>query len=77
MATPITNSLFAVGDLVKHNSRISWRDQKVRGIVTKVDYRFGSEPVLTIVWAKVIPDVINKYYAKSIELVARKSKCLK
>jgi hypothetical protein len=78
MGTPITNDLFAAGDLVKHKSRITWRDQRVRGIVTKVDYEFGHVPVLTIVWSKVVIDgTVERYYANSIELVARKSKCLK
>jgi len=67
---------FKIGDLIKHSSEISWRNQSHRGIVVEVRKAecSGIHDVVTVVWANHGPDMAfgtTKFYDNSIELVAR------
>jgi len=68
--------MFKVGDLVKHKSDISWRNQSHRAIVVKIEKADCSNhhEVITVMWSHNRPDSTfgtTKFYDNSLELVAR------
>ena len=68
--------MLKVGDLVKHKSDISWRNQSHRAVVVEVCKAECSEThnVITVMWSHNRPDSTfgtTKFYDNSLELVAR------
>ena len=68
--------MFKVGDLVKHKSDISWRNQSHRAVVVEVRKSECSEThnVVLVMWSHNRPDSTfgtTLFYDNSLELVAR------
>ncbi len=65
---------FKVGDLVKHTSRIKWRNQDARGMVVEITNSIAGPSYCKVLWVNEPREEYSTVYPQSLELVAKGSK---